>query len=155
MKIVINLKNETSDDVIKIIEYFVGYGYDEFIVFASNPQQLLDNNILSYYNTNQISIITLKKNSDETKELLHLIKGGLDKFFVVLSKNAIELDLDKLLLAYKKNATLATLGNYQNKLVVVILENEIFDYFSYGKSLEREVLSRVGEDGEISIYYEN
>ena len=155
MKIVINLKKDIRQDIIDIVDYFVSYGYDEFIIFANNPQGIFDEGRLLYYRTNQISVITLKKNKEETKELLHLIKGGLNKFFIVLSKNVIELDLDRLLFAYKNNSTLATLGNYQNKLVVAIFENEIFDYFPYGKSLEREVLTRVGEDGEISVYSEN
>ncbi len=155
MKIVINLKEESRQDLKAIVEYFVSYGYDEFIIFVRNPQELFSKSDLSYYDVNQISVILLKKNKEETKDLLHLIKGGLEKFFVVFSKDVIELDLDRLLLSYKKNATLATLGNYQNKLVVAILENEIFDYFSYGNSLERDVLSRVGEDEEISIYAEN
>lgn len=154
MKVVINLKNESREDITKIIDYFICYGYDEFIVFSNNPQALFTNNELSYYRTNQISVIALKKNKEETKDLLHLIRGGLNKFFVVFSEKVTELNLDQLLFAYKENATLATLGNCQNKLVVAILENEIFDYFPYGKSLERDVLSRVGEDEEISIYTE-
>lgn len=155
MKIVINLKNEIKEDLIEVVDYFISYGYDEFIIFANNPQGIFDKGRLAYYRNNQITVITLKKNREETKDLLHLIKGGLNKFFIVFSKKVIELDLDQLLFAYKSNATLATLGNYQNKLVVAIFENEIFDYFSYGNSLEREVLSRVGEDGEISVYSQN
>ena len=150
MKIVINLKNEIKEDLIEVVDYFISYGYDEFIIFANNPQGIFDKGRLAYYRNNKITVIPLKKN-----DLLHLIKGGLNKFFIVFSKKVIELDLDQLLFAYKSNATLATLGNYQNKLVVAIFENEIFDYFSYGNSLEREVLTRVGEDGEISVYSQN
>ena len=37
-------------------------------------------------------IIVLKKNKEETKELLHLIKGGLNKFIVVFSNIRSKLD---------------------------------------------------------------
>ncbi|MBQ8840569.1 MAG: hypothetical protein IJ004_04550 [Clostridia bacterium] len=156
MKIVLKLKEDTQKDTKDVIEYFVSYGYDEFIVFTENKDNLISRELKLYYENNQISVLCLlRESTNTTRDLLQKINSSLDKFILVYSKNVCNMDLDNLLYTYHIELPIATLGIYSGKMVVAIFDKELFDYFDDARSLEKDVLERIGEDMELAIYEEN
>lgn len=154
MKVVINIANPKREEITKIIEHFVAYDINSFILFVSYPQYVITRGDLFYYTTNGIDVTCVNDNSKEsTVSKLKNIRGSLeDSFFIVYSKNASLLELDELILSHKENDSVATLGICGKKMVACLLENEVFDYISGEMSFEKEILERIGQDQELNIF---
>lgn len=143
MKAVI-LENENKE---KIIEHFVAYGIEDFIVFGKDVDE-------EYYKLNGIGVITLNPLEVEgAKEKLSKIKGSLNSsFFLVYSDGVIYFDLDDIINCHRNAQGCVTLIEKDSKICALLLESEIFDYLPCFSSLEREALERVAQDGEMQFY---
>ena len=107
-----------------------------------------------YYSLNGINVIQINSFLYESnKDKLLKIKGSLTKhFFVAYSTAICTFDIDDIEATHKENQCIATLIENGKRLAGALLEPEIFDYIENACSLEREALSRVGQDGELQIY---
>ena len=130
----------------KIMGHFIAYGYDDFILYGKSDKE--------YYGINGIKVTEVAAQENETsRDKLLKIKGSLtERFVVVYSCGACELDLDELEREHKESQCTATIAIVENKMCAVVLEEEIFDYMSNTQSFERETLLRVGQDGELTLY---
>ena len=142
MKVVI-LSCENTD---KIIEHFIAYGHNCFIVFSSVDRE--------YYLLNGIDTVRVNGFSKEsTRDKLMKIKGSLkERFFLVYSPTIIDFDLEKTEEFHKSHQCITTLIEKENKLCSAILETEIFDYLETTNDLEKETFVKIGQDTEIQIY---
>ncbi|MBQ7907494.1 MAG: hypothetical protein IJ309_05910 [Clostridia bacterium] len=154
MKAIINLKNPTKEQVEKIIEHFVAYDIDDFILYVTYPQYIIDGKDLLYYITNGIKITCVNDNGKESTAIkLINLKGSLEEpFFVVYSSDACQIELDSLILSHKEQGSTATIGIANEKMVTVLFEPQVFDYISEEMSLEKDVLERIGQDLDLNVY---
>ena len=146
MKIIILECNEHE----KIINHFISYGSFDFILFK-NLKEEIDKD---YYKINDISITIIQGFSNEsTQDKLLKIQGSInDRFFVVYSMDITNFDIEKIINSHKSNQKIATLVEHNKAMCAMLFESEVLDYTRQGKSLEREVLLRIGEEEELSIY---
>ena len=130
----------------KIMGHFIAYGYDDFILYGKTDKE--------YYGINGIKVTEVAAQENETsRDKLLKIKGSLtERFVVVYSCNACELDLDELERQHKESQCTATIAIVENKLCAVVTETEIFDYMQAPQSFEIETLSSVAQDGELNLY---
>lgn len=152
MKIILFLKNEEKENVKKIIEYFVAYGYNDMILFVKDSESYFSKSEKSYFITNDIKLTVVNSvEMESTSQKLLYIKGSLDNtFLLVYSNKIIFADLDKLCLMHKNETNLATLLIHNEKMIACLLENEIFDYSLENFNFEKEILKRVGQDLELN-----
>ncbi len=146
MKIIILESNGAEE----IINHFFSYDLCEFILFE-NTSKKIDT---EYYKINDIGITVLKGFACEnTLDKLLKIKGSLeDSFFVVYAKSITDFDIDKIISMHKSNQKTATLVEHNESLCAMLLEDEVLDYAKGAKSLEKDVLLRIGEEQELTIY---
>lgn len=146
MKIII-LENREAE---KIINHFISYGFSELILFESSNKKINK----EYYRLNDINITALNGFPYETTlDKLLKIKGSLNEsFFVVYSKSIADFDIEKIIIRHKSSQKIATLVEYNKALCAALLESEALDYSQGAKSLEKEVILRMGEDQEIVVY---
>lgn len=152
MKIVLLIGNESKENIKNAIEYFIAYGYNDMILFVSEPNEYFTTEEKFYYSSNGVKITLIKSLCNEsTSQRLLFIKGSLEKrFLLVYSSKIINTDIDIPLSAHKEEEKIATLLVYEEKMIACILENEIFDYTSEQRSFEKEILERVGQDLELN-----
>ncbi len=142
MTTVILENNETE----KIMEHFIAYGYDDFIVFSKIDTE--------YYLLNKIKVIKLKGfDKESTGEKLQKIKGSLSRTFCVVYSSSVEkIDLEKVEKFHKNHQCLTTLIEIEKCLCTAVFEPEIFDYLEKEKNLEKGALLKIAEDNELQIY---
>ncbi len=150
MKAIIIVK-ENKNIISKVIENLLSYDIDDFIVFTKEHFTRRER---EYYRTNKINVVFLYDNGKENSiTLLKNIRGSIDSQFLIAYSPKIEkIDIEKMIIAHKNNQTIATLSIIENKLAMAIFEQEVFDYIKNQKSLESEVISRIAEDSEVSIF---
>ena len=150
MKVVILSVNNQRE----IIEHFISYGYDDFVVF--NGKKEISENDMKYYSLNGIRIVQIKRaEGEDTSFSLSKIKGSLTKrFFLVYSWDICFTDIDRALAIHKSSQVIATLiqinGN-KSFISAAIFEEELFDYVSLNKRLEGDVLKELCGDMELTI----
>ena len=154
MKVILKLENDSRENIFRTIEHFVAHGFFEFVVFLKIPQRIFTLKDLYYFNANGIKLSCINKLDKEGvgEELLKISGSLKEQFFIVYSSDACEIDLDELLSLYFEEKRIALLGNYNERCVVGFFECEILDYILPNKNFEKEILERVGQDGEISIF---
>ena len=134
------------EGVEEIIAHFIAYGYTDFIVYTNVDK--------SYYELNGIDVIQivgfgLESNGDK----LTKIKGSLkERFFLVYSSEITDFVINEIEIYHKQKQGLTTIVEANKRLIGILAEPEIFDYIESTYSFEREVLLRVGQDGELEIY---
>ncbi len=150
MKAIIIVK-ENKKIISKVIEHLLSYDIDDFIVFTSENFTKREKD---YYRTNKINVVFLYDNGKEnTITQLKNIKGSINsRFLIAYSQKIEEIDVEKMILAHKDNQTIATLSIIDNKLTIAIFEQELFDYIKNQNNLEFDVISRIAEDSEVSIF---
>lgn len=150
MKVVILSVNNQRE----IIEHFISYGYDDFVVF--NEKKEISENDIEYYSLNGIRIVQIKRaEGEDTSFSLSKIKGSLTKrFFLVYSQDICSADIDAVLSIHKNSQVIATLvqiNESKSFISAAIFEEEIFDYTSINKNLEKEILKELCQDMELTI----
>ncbi len=150
MKAIIIVK-ENKNTISKVIENLISYDIDDFIVFTDEKFTRSEKD---YYRANKINVVFLYDNGKEnTITLLKNIKGTINsRFLIAYSPKIDEIDVEKMILAHKDNQTIATLSIIENKLAMAIFEQELFDYIKNQNNLESEVIPRIAEDAEVSIF---
>ena len=135
-----------NNDTEKIMEHFIAYGYDDFIVFSKIDTE--------YYLLNKIKVIKLKGfEKENTREKLQKIKGSLSRRFCVVYSSSIDkIDLEKMERFHNKHQCLTTLIEIEKRLCASVFEPELFDYLENAESLEKEALLKIAEDNELQIY---
>ena len=150
MKVVILSVNKQRE----IIEHFISYGYDDFIVFKGKEK--ISEKDMKYYSINGIRIIQLERGvGEDTSFSLCKIRGSLTKrFFLVYSQDICFTDIDRALAIHKSSQVIATLiqinGN-KSFISAAVFEDELFDYVCLNKKLEREILKELCQDMELTI----
>lgn len=143
--IVLDVKNAKSS-----VEHLVAQSFDEIIVFSKGAVEL----DLGYYKLNGIKVTAVKSHSCEsTVEKLLKIRGSLDKrFLLVYSEGAFQFDLEQAeKMHFEKQVTVSLLER-EFSLCAAICECEVLDYIlNKNESFEKEVLSRVGQESELSV----
>ena len=150
MKVVI-LSVENQEE---IIEHFISYGYDDFIVFK-NKEGIVKGSI-NYYSLNGINITLLERGAGEqTSFSLCKIKGSLTKrFFLVYSNDICNVDIDRVVSIHKSSqliCTLVQINESKSFITASLFEEEIFDYISLNKNFERDILKELCQDMELTI----
>ena len=135
-----------EQEIEHIIDHLIAYGYKDIIVYGKVNQD--------YYLLNDISVIQLNWIENEsTRDRLSKIKGSLEnRFFVVYSESITQCDMEEIEAFHNKHQCLATLVEIDKCLAGAIFEPEIFDYLCIDTSLERGILQRIGQEGELQIY---
>ena len=153
MKVVVKYNGTSYEELNEILMYLKGEGYDDFIVFSLidiSKSCVLDSDIFKY-ETKIAYISTLKPLS--TYDALNSVKGSLSNgFLVVYSKEIEDFDLHYAYKYHKSTTELATLLSTEKITAGIFFENEVFDYMKEPKHFEREILKRIFEDHEASIY---
>ena len=137
-------------DVKSSVDQLVAQGFDDIIVFSRGEVDL----DRGYYSLNGVKALTVKSHGCErTAEMLLKIKGSLEKrFLLVYSEGAFLFDLEEAEKIHTEKQVTVSLLEWEFSLCAAICESEILDYiFEKSVSFEREVLSRVGQEGELFI----
>lgn len=133
-----------TDNTDAIIESFVAQSYNDFIVFGRAN--------LTYYALNKIDVTRINGFACErSSQRLQKIRGSLKKRFFVAYAPA-NVDLASAEKFHSQWQGTATVVEQDKRLVAAILEPEIFDYLDDAVSLEKEVLLKVGLDGDLQVY---
>ncbi|MBO5312583.1 MAG: hypothetical protein J6B29_01320 [Clostridia bacterium] len=151
MKVIILSKNEIKE----IIEHFISYGQNDFIVFEEGKSVFGDEDY-TYYRLNGVNVVSIQAFPFEGAfSKLSKIKGSINGRLAVVYSSAIcDYDIDSLLIFHNSHQGIATLVEEKEKRIIssVIFEQEVLDYFHLGNNLEREILKRIGQDCEMEIY---
>ena len=143
-----------DDNAEEIIEHFVSFGYDDFIVFQKSGK--LKKEQLDYFCLNDITVTVLKGfYRENTSSILSKIRGSLTKaFFLVYSAEICYVDLDRARALHNSHQGIATLIQIENSKKFIssaIFEQEVFDYISQEKYFEKETLKELCQDLELMI----
>lgn len=153
MKVVVKYNGKSHDELNEMLLYLKGEGYNDFIIFSTidiSKSCILESDIFKY--EANIAYITTN-NPISTYDALSSVRGSLGTRFLVVYSDEIEkFDLYKARKYHKSTTNLATLLSTEEKTAGIFFENEIFDYMIEPRHLEREILKRIFEDGEASIY---
>lgn len=139
-----------SDNLERAINHFVAYGFDSFIVFASNQVDI----DVSYYKLNDIKItvldsVDLEGNLDKLKK----IRGSLkNRFFAVFSTSICCFDVDRIVSSHMKSQKTVTLVEASKRLCAFLAEEELFDYLYKAENSENGVFTALGENEEINAF---
>ena len=152
MKVVVKYNGERIDELNEILLYLKGEGYDDFIIFSSFDASFssLESEIFKY----EVRAAYVKTpNIISTYDALKSIKGSLGESFLIVYSSEIEkFDLSDAHLYHKTTTELATLLSTEKITAGIFLEAEVFDYMIEPKHFEREVIKRIFEDGDASVY---
>ncbi len=147
------IKADNRKEIIKIIDFLLDEGYDDFIIFASvdNKEKHILENQLFVCDIKAVVISAIESHS--TYDLLRTVKGSLsDTFLLAYSYEISSFDLEDALCYHKSSTKISTLLSTDKKTVGIILETEVFDYMIEPNHFEKSVIRRIFEDDEASIY---
>ena len=152
MKVVVKYNGESSEELNDILLYLKSEGYDDFIIFSSfdASYSALESEIFKY----EVNTAYVKaQNVISTYDALSSIKGSLGELFLIVYSSEIQkFDLSDALEYHKSTTELATLLSTEKLTAGIFLESEVFDYMIEPKHFEREILKRIFEDGDASVY---
>ena len=130
----------------EIINHFAKYGFSDVILFKNRNDRKETEREANITELNGFSC-------EGTRDKLLKIKGSLEeRFFVVYSNDITIFDINNIIKSHKGSQKIATLIEYKKALCAAFFEREVVDYMNCGKSLERDVLKRIGEEQELAIY---
>ena len=165
--------------IYHVISLFEKKGFSEFIICDNSKGNKIKTALLEVAHALAgLKITIMNVNPDDKKsEILKKCKDFVleEAFFVAPNDVTTNIDVEKMLSYHKQNARLATVciaeekkhyvplsfdkaGRCECKIInsgFYVFEPEIFDYMSEGHPLDPNVLMRVAEDDELTVFSSN
>lgn len=157
MKAVILADKYSKETIKDIVNHYRKYGINEIIICVSTEKEVIEEN-----EKNGLKIIYAGVGREySTARELEKIKGllGSEPFFITFGDYICDLDLSNFICFHKRNSLVlsASVIKKDEKNYIsggfLIADSDIFEYITdKSKGIEIDVLSRIGEDGEIAFY---
>jgi glucose-1-phosphate cytidylyltransferase len=156
MKAVILGDRYSKETIKQIINYYVSFGINEFILCYSSKNELIEE---KEQNNIKIIIAYVGKAKTTTEQLLKirsLITYG--RFFLTYGDYFCRADLINLIEFHKNHGGIVSLVVAKHKKRYfsggfMIIDSDIYEYIPNEKfNFEKDVMTRVGEDMELSMY---
>lgn len=157
MKAVILADKYSEETIEEIINHYKKYGISNVVICQSWDKEAIEEGNLCGIRVTYAKISNCKSTSGQLLKIRGLLEEK--RFFLTLGDFICDIDLLNLLSFHRGQGlllTVSTIKSEDNTYVnggFFVVENEIYDYITENsRGIEADVLSRIGEDGEIAFY---
>ena len=158
MKVVILADKYSNETIEKIIEYYNEQSYFDFIICVSNETEAVE--VLDY-ESSSVVVVKLPNRVKSGGRLLR-ISSLLDKyepFLLTFGDYFCDIEVDNLIEFHKNQGRVLSMALIKQEKEnifggIMLVDTDALGYINTdGVVFERDVISRLGEEDEISWYY--